>query len=350
MNPKNQHRHTPRSSFPSLYIFRDRCAQASFQTESTFANPHGNCPRIMKFLSTSFALLGGLLQLCGQEKTTPKWDVEIPGPIYDGKPSAPAPKPEPINFKVEQSRTTRMAVTEAPEMPDLPPIKGVINVTVQLVKDPGLPDPPPPLPQLPPDDPAVIARMEEFRQNYRGTELVFLSATVYDHSRTLLRIFPNGKADGEIIAWSNLDFNQFGGFSSYRVTDGDGTIHDCGLLMGIGNENTAAMAERLARYGKNYNKPENPKLPDLAASGPAFLVIDGQADGAAMNTLSQVHELYRKEGVRMEEAFHAKEKAYVERHAYLLAHPPVPENVKIQFWKRDRAAALQQNKERAKGQ
>ena len=290
------------------------------------------------------------MPLCGQERTTHKWVVEIPGPICDGKPSAPVPKPEPIDFTIKQSRITRMAVTEAPEMPDLPPIKGVINVTVQLVKDPGLPDPPPPLPQLPPDDPAVVARMEEFRQNYRGTELVFLSATVYDHSRTLLRIYPNRKAEGEIIAWSNLDFNQFGGFSSYRVTGIDGTFHDCGLLMGIGNENTAAMEARLARYGKNYDKPENPKLPDLAASGPAFLVIDGQADGEAMDTLLQVHDLYRKEGARIEAAFLAREKAYAERHAYLLAHPPVPENVKIQFWKRDRAAALQQNKERANGQ
>lgn len=243
-----------------------------------------------------------------------------------------------------------MAVTKAPEMPDLPPIKGVINVTVQLVKDPGLPDPPPPLPALPPSDPAVVARLAEARRNYRGTELVFLSATVYDHSRTLLRIYPNGKADGEIIAWSNLDFNQFGGFASYRVTASDGTFHDYGLLMGIGNENAAAMAQRLARFGKDYDKPQIPKLPDLAVYGPAFLVIEGQENGEAMATLTQVHDLYRKEGARIEDAFHGREKAYAQRHAYLLAHPPVPENVEIQFWKRDKAAASQQNKEGANGQ
>lgn len=93
-------------------------------------------------------------------------------------PSEPAPKPEPIDFKVLASRTQRMKVTEAPEMAGLPPIKGTINVTVQMVKDPGLPDPPPPLPALPPDDPLVIARMKELRENYHGPELVFLSATV----------------------------------------------------------------------------------------------------------------------------------------------------------------------------
>ena len=53
-----------------------------------------------------------------------------------------------------------------------------------------------------------------------------------------------------------------------------------------------------------------------------------------MNTLAQVHDLYRKEGVRMEEAFQAREKAHAERKAYLLANPPVPGDVTIRFWKR----------------
>ena len=98
--------------------------------------------------------------LNAQEVAT-KWDVEIPGPITDGTPSEPAPKPEPIEFTVLSSRTTRLDVKEAPEMPDLPSITGTINVTVQLVEDPNLPDPPPPLPALPPDDPAVVARLAE---------------------------------------------------------------------------------------------------------------------------------------------------------------------------------------------
>jgi hypothetical protein len=115
------------------------------------------------------------------DEPAPKWDVEIPVPISDGTPSPPPPKPEPIDFKVLSSRTTRMDVVEAPEMTDLPPIKGTINVTVQLVEDPNLPEPPPPLPALPPHDPAVIAKLAELREKHRGAELVFLSATVYNH-------------------------------------------------------------------------------------------------------------------------------------------------------------------------
>lgn len=270
-----------------------------------------------------------------QEQVAPKWEVEIPGPISDGTPAKPAPKPEPIDFKVLTSRTERMQVTEAPEMADLPPIKGAINVTVQMVRDPGLPDPPPPLPPLTPDDPNVIARMKEFRENYRSTELVFLSATVYDHSRTLLRIYPNGNVDGEISAWSNVDFNHFCGFSTFRVKDSDGTFRDVGLLMGIGNTDTYRTRKRLVEHGHDFAQPEIPELPDLAVSGPSFVVVDGEKNGEAMDTLSQIHDLYRKEGVRMEEAFHAREKAYAERHAYLLANPPVPEDIVIRFWQRD---------------
>ncbi len=292
----------------------------------------------MKFLSIPFSLLVGLFPLHAQEQIAPKWDVEIPGPLSDGKSSEPAPKPEPIDFKVLTSQTQRMEVTEAPEMPDLPPIEGTIKVTVQMVADPGLPDPPPPLPELSPDDPAVIAQMQEFQKNYQRTDILFLSASVYDHSRTLLTIYPNGRVEGKITAWSNIDFNHFCGFSLFRVKSPDGRIQDIGLLMGIGNTDTYQTRKRLARQKQgHYQEPEIPEMPDLAVGGPSFVVIEGQKEGEAMTTLIQTHELYRKEGTRMEEAYHAREKAYAERHAYLLANPPKPEDIVIRFWQRDQS-------------
>jgi len=52
--------------------------------------------------------------------------------------------------------------------------------------------------------------------------------------------------------------------------------------------------------------------------------MEGKADSPAMATLEQIHDLYRKEGKRMEAVFHAREKAHAERKAYFLANPPVP--------------------------
>jgi hypothetical protein len=259
--------------------------------------------------------------------------VEIPRPIADGARTAQVPQKEPIDFKVLSSRTTRMDVTETAEMPDLPPITGTINVTVQLVEDPNLPDPPPALPVLPPDDPAVVASLAKLREKYRSTQLVFLSATVYDQNRTLLRIYPSGEYDQKIEAWSNVDFHHFCGFSSYRVKDAeDGSFYDFGILMGIGSTDTRGWAEMAAQKGIAYKGPKIPHLPDLAVGGPSFVVVDGDVESPAMDTLEQLHDLYRKEGARMEAAHHAREKARAERKAHLLANPPKPEDVSIQFW------------------
>ena len=298
-------------------------------------------PSVMKHSPAFFAFFGLFFSAAAEQIVT-KWDVEIPAPITDGTTSPPPPPPpesEPIDFKVVSTRTTRMDVTEAPEMPDLPPVSGTINVTVQLIENPNLIDPPPPLPPLPPEDQAVIARMAELREDYRGTELVFLSATVYDQNRTFLRIYPNGRADGSVTAWSNLDFHHFSGFSTYRVKDAvDGTLYDYGLLMGIGGIDTRRMKEVAEAQGIEYKGqeiPEIPIMPDLADGGPAFVLVEGEKHGSAMDTLEQIHDLYRKEGVRMKEAYHAREKARADRKAYLLANPPKPNDVTIRFWKRN---------------
>ena len=296
----------------------------------------------MKFLTVSLAFLGLLLPVMGQDKPLTKWDVEIPEfeSISDGTLSKPIVKSEPITFKVLSSRTKKMDVVRAPEMPDLPSITGRIKVNVRMVEDPELPEPPEPLPELSIDDPAVIARMAELREEYQGTSLVFISASVYDHKRTLLRIHTNAGLGGEVSAWSNLDFNHFSGFSIYRVKDGiNGAPYDFGILLGLGNEDTAAMTKINSLSDIGYKAPKIPKLPDLKKGGPAFVVVEGKKGSSAMNTLEQIHDLYRNDGKRMEAAFHAREKAHAERKAYLLANPTKPEDVTINFWKRDKPSA-----------
>ena len=276
------------------------------------------------------------------EIATSKWEVEIPQPIADGTHSTPTEKPAPINFEIISSRTTVMDVVKAPEMEDLPPITGRINVTVQMVEDPGLAEPLEPLPVLEPQDPAVVARMEELQEKYRGTSLVFLSASVYDHKRTLLRIHTHPGQNGEVTAWSNLNFNHFSGFSTYRVKDGvDGTLHDFGILMGLGNEDTERLAELSTRSDWQYDSPEIPEFHDLAEVGPAFVVTKGEEGSPAMDILEQLHDLYRKEGAKMEAAYHAREKARAERKAYLLENPPKPSDVTVRFWNRNPAPSTQ---------
>ena len=282
----------------------------------------------MKLLTIPLALLCLLLPAAGQDKAqVSRWEVEILEAISDGIPLKPVAKPSPARFKVISSRTVMMDVVGEAEVPGIAPVKGRANVTVQMVEEPvfSAPSAPPaPLPALKVDDPAVLARLAELQEKYQSTSLVFISATVYDHKRSLLRIHSIGDDASEVSAWSNLDLNHFGGFSGYRVKDAvDGKLYDYGMLLGLGNEAAPAFPNKI------------PKLPDLEKSGPAFVVLDGKARSSAMDVLEQIHDLYRNDGKRMEADFRAREKILAERKAFLAANPPKPKDVTIRFWNRD---------------
>jgi hypothetical protein len=296
----------------------------------------------MKSHPIALALLAGILPVVGQEPA-PAWNVEIPPPIVVEVPAQAAEEPEPIEFEVLSSRTKEVFVSKAAEMPDLPPIEGTIKMTVQRVANPGLTDPPPPLPSLPPDDPAVIARLQELRETYRGTDLVFLSASVHmenrdaQEARTLLRIYPNGQVGKVVVAWSNVNFLHLTGQGGYRVNYGDGTQQDVGILMGIRpwyTETVRRMAERAAQAGREYHEPEIPELPDLATAGPDFLVIEGDDDSPAMDVLEQLHDLFEGSGKKLKDQYVARELARAERKAFLLANPPKPKDVTVRVWRR----------------
>ena len=288
-------------------------------------------------LSFALALFAGILPVTGQEaaQEVPEWDVEIPGPIADGTPAEPREKPAPIPFNVRESRSFQRYVKEAPPMPGLPDVSGTINITVQLVDDPKLPDPPPPLPALPPEDPAVAARIKELQREHRGTELAFVSCQVVDRRRSLLRVYPTGDPDNAVVAISNIDFNHFSGWAIYRVNHTDGTTEDVGLVMGISNENSGRMEEWATHAGLDYKPRIVPELADIEVSGPAFAIVDGKADSRAVKILQQAHSLYRSSGKTLEEAYLAREKAQAERRAYLRANPPKPDDISVQFWKRN---------------
>lgn len=302
----------------------------------------------MKSLPFALVLLAAVFPATGQDPM-PEWTVTIPGPIAEGKASPPLPEPVPIDFTVRSSRTGRMEREEPPPMPGLPPVRGVVNVTVQMVEDPGLPDPPPPLPLLEPGDPAVLARMEETRQrigeardDYRGSDLAFVACEVVDHHRTLLRIYPNGRTGGMVTAVSNLDWNHFSGWAFWRTTYSDGSFHETGLIMGIGNAGHQRMREWSAETGSaEKTRDFSTELADARLAGPAFVVLEGSPDSPAMAILQQAHDLYQKEGARMEAAYRAREKAEAEQRAHFLSHPPKPRDVTIRFWKRNPPAAPQ---------
>lgn len=288
-------------------------------------------------IASFFVAVSNAATLLAQDSAQGDVEVFIPGRISDGTPSAPAPPSEKPDFEVIESRTGRMEVAETPPMHGLPPVKGTVNVTLNRVEDPKLPPLPEPLPAVAPTDPAVITAIEEFRRNYKGTELLFISATVYDQSRTYLRIYPNGVDRKEITAWSNIDFNHFSGFSTFRVTQEDGSFTDHGMLMGLGNQTTESaemMQKQHEKHGIEYSVAEMPDLPDLSIAGPCYLIVEGrETENPASEILAHMHRLYAAEGARMELAYTERERVRKEREAYYRANPPKPKDVKINFWR-----------------
>ncbi len=258
-------------------------------------------------------------------------EASIPDPISDGTPQPPQPPVEKPDLQIESTQVKQLDVVEPPPMPGLPPVEGTITLKVHTVADPGLPDPPPPLPPLPATDPQVLERLAEMSAKYKETRILFLSATVYDHKRTLLRCYPSGNHGKEISAWSNLDFNHFCGFGTFEAKGADGDVRKYALLMGIGNENTERRQALLATKGIEYDGPEIPALPD---DKPAFVIETENPDLEGVTLLEDLHALYRAEGTRMAEACAARQKAYEERKAHLLANPPKPKDVTVHFWKR----------------
>ncbi len=299
----------------------------------------------MKLALVSVSLLGGMVPAFAQQNAAARWEVEIPAPVANKTEVKPAPKPQPPDSAVLKSRVMRIPVTEAPELAGLPPITGVINATVKLVEDPGLPDPPKPLPPLPPTDPAVLARLKELRANYHATLPVFVSGSVYDGKRTLIKIYPNGQADNEVVAWSNLNFMYLSGNGGYRVNFADGTYQDYSLLMAVGpvsSENARRAAERT---GRKDLIPQIPELPDVEAAGPKFVVVKGDRESDGMHVLEQLHDLFQVSGETMKQQYFAREQARAERKACLLANPPKPQDVAIRIWKRQNPVGAAQSQE-----
>gem|GEM_PF-4947718 len=293
----------------------------------------------MKRYPIALALLTGILPVAGQQ-SVPAWDVEIPPAIVVETPAKPAETSKPIEYEVLRSRTKDKFVSKAAEMLDLPQVEGTIKMTIQRVANPDLPDGPPPLPVLPPDDPAVLARLDELRENYLGTQLVFLSASVYlddiraPDARTLLRIYPNGDADEEVVAWSNVNFLHLTGQGGYRVNHSDGTHQDMILLMGISPLYGQNLRRLATEAGNKYEESNIPELPDLATAGPVFVVVEGYTDSPALDVLEQLHDLVKKSGHPLEEQYIAREKEKAERKAFLLANPPKPQDVTVRVWRR----------------
>jgi hypothetical protein len=230
------------------------------------------------------------------------------------------------DFEVLRTDTRSVLKEEPAPLPGMIPVRKVITETVEVVADPQLP-----IQKPEPEKPVRILSEEEraaLRARHRAVIPVMLSATVYDHKRTMLRWFPNGVKGGEMIAWSAVDFNVFGGMHRFSYQGREYSL----MLIGIGNEDTERSRLRAQRIGRPYVPVVHPELP--LTGTPEFVVTKGDAaDVMALAPIVGLHELYRREKDKLHAQYEARKKAQKEYEAWVRAHPPEPKDVLIRVWK-----------------
>lgn len=249
-------------------------------------------------------------------------ETRLVAPPADGKPSAPAPPRVFPTFEVRSSLTHQLQEQQ---------------LTIQTVAPPSLPQPPKSSAKpLSEEELAEYRHSSEF-QEFLATrkaeaanspsELIVLSATIYDRDHTYLRWWHEGQA---YEAWSNLDFNYLAGFAEFKSGK-----KRYGLIMGLGNATSLrAHRELPAPYPAVLQSKE----------APAYQLVSGDQENAkALASIDALHQLYAAEEMTLIAATKGREKAQLAREADLKANPPQKPNIIIQVWPKEGSRHFQKS-------
>ena len=277
----------------------------------------------MKLPSVVFFGLLLVFNLKAEDSAVPT-DVGQPAVIGTDNSSA-TPNPD---YKVIESHTERVLREEPAPLQGMTPVRKVVDVTVQRVADPHLVAPKPSSQVLDEAELPEPINPEATEGEQGESQLIFVSAMVYDHKRTLLTWSTSGEPNDEMVAWSNIDFNQFVGIGSVTFKG-----RSFGLMLSVGNGT--------ATGGTSGTEDDLPPVPALPADVPAFVLTGGAPNDAdSITAITGLHELYRRDAARLEAAY----KARLEREAFLRMHPPEPKDIQIRVWKNDQPTATKNTK------
>lgn len=252
--------------------------------------------------------------------------ARILGSIPDG--TAPPPAPPPPEFRVSKRDVLDAASHE----------QGGRTITIQQIKPIALPPPPPPAEvTVGEPDAEFTQRLAEYRETHPKNELLFLGATVFRSKdsppRTLVRWWPQG-GKGMITFWSSADFALIaGGINSFIDSAAD-THH---LLMGWGNVDIDRMSELRVAKGLEYDAPN---IPDFPGGKATFEIIgDHKPSAEELIVIQSLHDVYNSDLELLKTAYDGRERARIEREAYLKANPPQPKDITLNYWRVEKPAA-----------
>jgi hypothetical protein len=253
--------------------------------------------------------------------------ARILGDIPDGTPPAPQPPKPPF---VVPPRDILATTTQQ---------QGGRTITFQKIKPIALPPAPEPAPLVTAlDDAAFAERVAASKAKYARSYPLALGATIYrfkdSPSRTLVQYRPD--PDGEPISfWSSADFSLIAG-GIHSFVDSAGKTHT--LLLAWSIEDISRTAAIRAAREREYHAPVIPVFP----AGPAtFSFIGAQPDAETLVVIQSLHDVYNSEYARLKTAYEGRERARIEREAWLKANPPQPKNITLNYGRTEKPVAAQ---------
>lgn len=289
-----------------------------------------------------------------QDRGSPAGDATFDA---TGKRSSQAKRPT-LNFQVLESKRVNL---------------GKRSLILNRVAPPILPEPPP-LPPPPTAAEIAAAQAAWEREPHKKYEVLFLSATVYDHQVTEVRWYSGGH---EFRIFTSIDFNNIRRIGDFETED---TVYS--LMMGIGDASRKDVAD-WNRYVDEQGWPKEmkttiPKASAFPARESRYMIVpeDRRAEALAWNRYVEKHGLAQEEkwpvppqqdGLNLEgddesfvaiDALHVyydtnKERLIADtqklkaaneaREKWLKEHPLVPKDTVINFWPKKSGLYLRKN-------
>lgn len=240
--------------------------------------------------------------------------------LAQGEQETEQPKAPKINFQVLKRRTVDL---------------GDRFITLNRVVPPVLPEPPP-SPQPRPATAEEIAawEAEEARQPRKKYEILFLSATVFDRKVTEIRWWTDKR---EHRIFSNIDFNLLAGAGDFETED---AVYS--LMLGLGNE-TSEQVEGFNEYAAAQGWPkrywrEIPSPDTFSKTRAEYVIVENERhigpSEEELKALDALHLFFDTNKQRLTEEYVKREADNAERARWLKEHPPVPQDVVVNYWRK----------------
>ena len=237
------------------------------------------------------------------------------GASAQDSPEATKPERQPIQFHVLKSWKADL---------------GDRSIYLNRVAPPVLTAAPVKIPQGSPQVPVAV--LSKILAAPKKSEVLFLSATVFDHQITEIR-WTDREHEGR--AFSNIDFNLLGGSATFETAD---TVYS--LLLAVANETTGATG--LARHGAPETgklPPARKQIPSLETFSPTqaqYLIVEDESGAAPqakdLAALDALHVYFEANRPRLAGEFAKREAARIEQDQRPKVPPTKQPDTVVNFW------------------